>query len=218
MSITRADINKMTPEIEQFCTALWDEMKLQDGTPFGRSTPERPIIQIGGSLGNWGPLSYDPSLGYVFHNVYNSTGSGSFSYTLPSGASVPCIAPPYGGLVAVDVNRGELAWSVPLGTNQALAELGEVGLKAGVANIGGNIATAGGVVFVGATIDRRFRAFDSKTGQELWVTELPANAHSTPITYMGDDGSQYIVVAAAGGGPTSRNMAVSDSLIAYKLP
>ena len=218
MSVTRADINKMTPEIETFCTEAWDANKFQDGGPYARNTPERPIIQITGSLGNWGPLAYDASLGYVFHNVTNSPGSADFSYTLPSGASVPCIAPPYGALVAVDVNRGELAWSVPLGTNQALAELGEMGLKTGVPNIGGTIATAGGVVFVGATVDRRFRAFDSKTGRELWDTELPANGHATPITYMGKDGSQYVLIAAAGGGPAARNMAVSDSLIAYKLP
>jgi quinoprotein glucose dehydrogenase len=117
----------------------------------------------------------------------------------------------------VDVNKGELAWSVPLGTNQALAELGEVGLKTGVANIGGTIATANGVVFVAATVDRRFRALDSKTGRELWVTDLPANGHATPMTYMGKDGAQYVVTAAAGGGPAARNMAVSDSLVAYRL-
>ena len=120
--------------------------------------------------------------------------------------------------MAVDVNKGEIAWKAPLGTNQALAELGEIGLKTGVPNIGGTIATAGGVVFIGATVDRRFRAFDSKTGRELWVTELPANGHATPITYMGKDGSQYVIIAAAGGGPAARNMAVSDSLIAYRLP
>jgi quinoprotein glucose dehydrogenase len=218
MAVTRADINKMTPEIEKACTELWDTKKLQDGAPFGRSTAERPIVQIGGSLGNWGPLAYDDSLGYVFHNVTNSAGSNDFSYKLPSGATVPCIAPPYGSLVAVDVNQGEIAWTSPLGTNQALAELGDVGLRTGLPNIGGTIATAGGVVFVAATVDKRFRAFDSKTGKELWVTDLPANGHATPITYRGKDGKQYVIIAAAGGGPAARNMAVSDSLIAYKLP
>jgi quinoprotein glucose dehydrogenase len=91
-------------------------------------------------------------------------------------------------------------------------------LNAGVPNIGGTLATASGLVFVGATTDRRFRAFDSKTGKELWVTDLPANAHATPVTYMGKDGSQYVVIAAAGGGPAARNQPVSDALIAYKLP
>jgi quinoprotein glucose dehydrogenase len=119
--------------------------------------------------------------------------------------------------VAVDVNRGEIAWSVPLGYNTALAELGEVGVKTGVPNIGGSVATATGLVFIGATIDRQFRAFDARSGKELWVTDLPANAHSTPTTYMGKDGSQYVVVAAAGGGPAARNQPVSDALVAFKL-
>src|ERR1041384_1876496 len=112
---------------------------------------------------------------------------------------------------------GNTAWSVPLGINEELAELGEVGLKSGIRNIGGSIATASGLVFIGATVDRRFRAFDAKTGKELWVTELPANGNATPITYMGKDGVQYVVIVAAGGGPAARGMATSDSVIAFKL-
>jgi quinoprotein glucose dehydrogenase len=178
---------------------------------------ERPIVQVTASLGHWAPLAYDPTLGYVFNTVNNSTGPAAFAYKLPSGATVPCVAPPYGALVAIDVNKGEIAWSVPLGTNRTLAELGEVGLRTGVPNIGGTLATASGLVFVGATVDRRFRAFDSNTGKELWVIDLPANAHATAVTYMGTDGAQYVVIAAAGGGPAARNQAVSDALIAYKL-
>ena len=78
MSVTRADLNKMTPEIEKFCAEAWDTKKLQDGAPYGRSSAERPIVQIGGSLGNWGPLAYDESLGYVFHNVTHATGGADF--------------------------------------------------------------------------------------------------------------------------------------------
>jgi quinoprotein glucose dehydrogenase len=130
---------------------------------------------------------------------------------------VSCIAPPYGALVAVNVNSGDIAWSVPLGINQELAEFGEVGLRSGTRNIGGSITTASGLVFIGATVDQRFRAFDAKTGKELWVTELPANGNATPITYMGKDGAQYVVIAAAGGGPAARGQPVSDALIAYKL-
>src|SRR5205814_5342224 len=144
-------------------------------------------------------------------------GAGAFSYRPRSGKTVRCGAPPYGALVAVDANSGEIAWSVPLGINEDLAELGEIGLKSGIRNIGGSIATGSGLVFIGATVDKRFRAFDAKTGKELWVTELPANGHATPITYMGKDGVQYLVIAAGGGGPAARNMAVSDSVVAYKL-
>ena len=127
------------------------------------------------------------------------------------------MAPPYGALTAVDVNTGNIAWSVPLGINEELAELGEVGLKSGIRNIGGSIATAGGLVFIGATVDHKFRAFEAKTGKELWVADLPANGNSTPMTYMGKNGVQYVVIPAAGGGPAARGQRVSDALVAFKL-
>jgi quinoprotein glucose dehydrogenase len=132
---------------------------------------------------------------------------------------VPCYAPPYGALVAVDVNKGEVAWSSTLGINESLAELGDVGLKSGTKNLGGNIATASGLVFIGATNDRRIRAFDAKTGAELWVAELPAGGYATPITYLGKDGMQYVVIAASGGGPASTaTTPISDALMAFRLP
>jgi glucose dehydrogenase/type 1 glutamine amidotransferase len=265
LGMTRADINKMTPEIEKFCTDFWDQNHIVPSGPFDRPSQDQAMVTFGAPVGGWGPLSFNPQLGYVFLNVTNSGnyhpagapvargfglgnagedappaagrgggragggagggrggggsggGTGAFSYRLPSGKTVPCIAPPYGGLVAVDMNSGEIAWSVPLGINEELAELGEVGLKSGIRNIGGSIATASGLVFIGATVDRRFRAFDAKTGKELWVTELPANGNATPITYMGKDGAQYVVIAAGGGGPAARGMAVSDAVVAFKL-
>ena len=101
---------------------------------------------------------------------------------------------------AVNVNTGEIAWRVPLGSFEDLDALGV--LKTGTPNVGGSIATAGGLVFIGAISDSRFRAFDSKTGQEVWVTKLNDVAQSVPITYLGKNGKQYIaVMAAAAGGP-----------------
>ncbi len=124
-----------------------------------------------------------------------------------------CVAPPWGELVAVNANTGDIAWRVPLGT---FDELAAKGLKTGAPNLGGGITTAGNLIFIGATIDSRFRAFDARNGRELWVTKIDAPAHSIPSTYMGADGRQYVVVAAGGGGflrdPTS------DALIAYALP
>jgi quinoprotein glucose dehydrogenase len=74
-------------------------------------------------------------------------------------------------------------------------------------------------VFIGATNDRRFRAFDSRTGEELWVTELPLSAHAVPITYAGDDGKQYVAVVAAGGTSVDdAGAADAQSVIAYALP
>ena len=86
---------------------------------------------------------------------------------------MPCWAPPYGELVAVNVNTGKIAWKSTLGIKESAAEFGEPALKSGARNIGGSIATAGGLVFIGATNDHRFRAFDAKTGAELWTARCP---------------------------------------------
>jgi len=87
----------------------------------------------------------------------------------------------------------------------------------GAPNIGGSIVTAGGLVFIGGTNDKRFRAFDARTGAELWVTRLEASAHATPVTYRGPrTGRQYVVVAAGGGGQFDRDQ--SDVVAAYALP
>jgi quinoprotein glucose dehydrogenase len=98
----------------------------------------------------------------------------------------------------VNVNTGEIAWRVPLGVFDDLKARGFD--KTGSPNIGGTIATAGGVIFIGATIDKRFRAFDSRTGARLWETTLDASAHATPMTFMGRDKRQYVVIAASGDG------------------
>jgi glucose dehydrogenase len=85
----------------------------------------------------------------------------------------------------------------------------------GAPNIGGSIATAGGLVFIAATNDSRFRAFDAGSGRELWSTILDASGHATPATYLGADGRQYVVIAAGGGGFFGSKAA--DSLIAFAL-
>jgi quinoprotein glucose dehydrogenase len=87
----------------------------------------------------------------------------------------------------------------------------------GTSNLGGSIVTAGGLVFIGATNDSRFRAFDKDTGKEIWVTKLPASAHATPMTFRGaKTGKQFVVIAAGGG--NKYNTTFSDSLIAFALP
>jgi glucose dehydrogenase len=109
----------------------------------------------------------------------------------------PAIAPPWGTLNAIDLNTGEYLWKIPLGE---YPELAATGLKdTGTENYGGPIVTAGGIVFIGATVyDRKVRAFDSATGAQLWEATLPFAATATPATYM-IDGTQYIVIAAGGG-------------------
>lgn len=126
----------------------------------------------------------------------------------------PAIAPPWGTLNAIDLKTGKYLWKIPLGEYPDLAR---DGLKnTGSESYGGPIVTAGGVVFIGATVyDRKFRAFNSRSGELLWETELPYAGVATPSTYM-IDGRQYVVIAASGGrdpkGP------VGGAYVAFALP
>ena len=124
-----------------------------------------------------------------------------------------CSEPPWGELVAVSANTGDIAWRVPLGS---FPELEAKGIKTGTPVAGGAITTAGNLIFIGATIDRKFRAFDARDGRELWSDDLPASAHGTPTTYLGRDGKQYVVVGANGG--SFFGSPSSDEVIAYTLP
>ena len=126
----------------------------------------------------------------------------------------PAITPPWGTLSAIDLNTGEYLWKIPLGEYPALTAegLGNTGSE----NYGGPILTAGGLIFIGATsYDRKFRAFDSHTGQLLWETELPFAAGATPATYS-VDGKQYVVIAASGG--RDPKSPVGGMYIAFSLP
>jgi glucose dehydrogenase len=121
----------------------------------------------------------------------------TFSADAGNGLGVlPCQKPPWGTLNAVNANTGEIVWRVPLGITEGLpAGKQHTGRAGGLA---GPTATAGGLVFIGAVSDNRFRAFASKTGKELWVTKLSGRATADPITYMGKNGKQYVAVVAAG--------------------
>jgi quinoprotein glucose dehydrogenase len=131
-------------------------------------------------------------------------------------SSWPCQKPPWGTLTAVNAATGEFAWQVRLGITD---ELPEGKKNTGRITMGGSIATAGGLVFIGASNDRRFRAFDSKNGKELWVTKLDYSALSVPMTFEGRNGKQYVAVTAAGGGGiTDPNPANTESLYVFALP
>ncbi len=126
----------------------------------------------------------------------------------------PCVAPPWAAVVAVDLETGDILWQSTLGVLDALMPI-PIPLKWGTASFGGPIATAGGLVFVGATQDNRFRAFDIDTGEELWSARLPTGAFAIPMTYEAD-GRQYVVIAA-GGHPFIYPFP-GDYLTAFALP
>ena len=111
------------------------------------------------------------------------------------GDTWPCQKPPWGRLVAVNANTGDIAWQVTVGVTD---ELPEGKRNTGRGGVAGPIVTAGGLVFLGATSDQRFRAFDAKTGNELWAAKLEYTANAVPITYRGKNGKQYVAVLAAG--------------------
>jgi len=233
------DFYNLTPDHAAYCKGLWKDNAMYTKGPYTPPDVEGTMLTFPSTLGggNWSGFSYDPTLGLAFTSVMNigqvakmvqGTSRGSTVPTWvrrsPWGGAVgrfwnpetkiPCSAGPFGELVAVDVNKGEVAWKVPIGFFQALKDKGFD--KTGTLNIGGSIATAGGVIFIGATIDCRFRAFESKTGRQLWETELPACAHTTPMTFLGKDGRQYVVVAAGGG--SFLGAAPGSNILAFALP
>jgi quinoprotein glucose dehydrogenase len=131
----------------------------------------------------------------------------------PSG--LPCVPPPWGSLEAIDLKSGTRAWSVPLGNPAGLKpELGRLPEPpTGLPNLGGPIITAGGLVFIGAAMDRALRAFDVETGRELWKGPLPGGARATPMTYEAG-GRQFVVVVVGG----SEDWGKGDYVVAFALP
>jgi len=127
---------------------------------------------------------------------------------------VPCSQPPWGRLHAVDMVKGEILWQVPLGTIEDIAPAFVPNLELGVPGIGGPIVTAGGLVFIGASVDDYIRGFNIKTGEEVWKARLPAGGQATPMTYV-VDGKQYIVISA--GGHKGAGTTPGDYVIAFTL-
>ena len=230
---TKVQLYHDTPEHAAWCKAYVDDnhmMLAQE--PYTPPAFNRYSVNLPGTHGgvNYAGGTFDPTLGLFVVNVNNLgqpmrivpdeaggfTNSGPFAGTVRfwnPDKHLPCTEPPWGELVAIDVNRGKIAWRSVLGVTDNLPEGNQ---RTGRPGLGGPISTAGGLTLIGATDDSRFRAFDTKTGQELWTYHLPASAVSTPITYTSEQGKQYVAVVATGGG-LLRAPLLSDELIAFTI-
>jgi glucose dehydrogenase len=229
----RDEITKFTPEQQKYCENLFKDA--QNDGPFAPVRMTDTVVFPGPDGGfNWGGGSYDPTLGYYFINSHDRgavqkmvaqvaaaerpkgqiSGAGDASqmpFIRKNAGSItnpatgwPCQSPPWGELFAINVNTGDVAWRIPFGRVESLEKIGV--MNTGSYNIGGSVATASGLLFIGATDDQRFHAYESKSGKLLWETKLPANGTANPITYLGKDGKQYVVIAA------------QETLVAYRLP
>ena len=236
--MTRKDIADLSPESQKFCQDLYDKaVNLGPYTPYQMvPTLEFPSSEGGGG---WAGVAFDPDRGLIFANPrsvgliaqlepYMSNGvlPSYFKSKTPyifyaDKEGYPCNAPPWGQLFAINANTGDIVWHEPLGVYKELEARGIKGTGTGT-NEGAPIATQTGVLFIGGTADNTFRAFDSATGKELWSATLDQSALSTPLTYQGANGYQYVVAVSGGGQafwehPRPKGQKVV-SLVAFALP
>jgi quinoprotein glucose dehydrogenase len=226
-TFTEADLSTRTPEVAAELRERFRGYK--PGSTFTPPSLEGTVT-IPGLLGgaNWSGASFDPASGLLFVNVNNlpyvltikqAAADAGYPYGITGynhfrdREGYPAVAPPWGELVAVDLNAGEIRWKKTLGEYPRLVKQGLA--NTGTENIGGTIVTAGGLVFIGATKDEKFRAFDSATGEVLWEHQLEAGGYATPATYS-VNGRQFVVIAAGGGGKMATNS--SDAFVAFALP
>ena len=228
-----ASLSQVSPEHEKWCDAyVKDNNILLSDVPYLPPQLNRYDVTLPATQGgvNYSGGAFDPRLGLFVVNVNNlgqpvrivRNPDGSYSNSGPLAGlnrfwdpsnHLPCTPTPWGQLVAVDVNTGRIAWRSTLGVTDSLPEGKQ---DTGRPGLGGPIVTASGLTLIGATDDGRFRAFDTRTGKELWTFKLPASAEAIPITYAAD-GKQYIAVVATGGGLIGAPL-LSDTVMAFALP
>lgn len=219
------DVTDISPEAHAYVLAQVQNYRLG---PLFTPPSLQGSIMMPGNLGgaNWSGGSYDPETGMLYVNSNNfpkiiqltPSEPGSlfpFSYTiedLTDQEGYPGGKPPWGQLSAINLRTGTIRWQSTLGEFPELTARGIA--PTGTPNLGGSIVTAGGLLFIGATKDEKFRAFHKSTGQLLWQFSLPAAAHATPATYMAN-GKQYVVIAAGGARLNTRP---GDAFVAFALP
>jgi quinoprotein glucose dehydrogenase len=216
-----------------------------DGMFTPPSTQGTIIYPFTGGGTNWGGLAFDAARQVVYVNTTSAlhlvtlipaakvaaakaaepdaeigpqTGApfGMRRVIMRSSLGLPCNPPPWGQLHAIDMWTGKILWEVPLGTTRDLAPGSQLLLgNIGVPNFGGPIATASGLVFIGAAMDDYLRAFDAGSGRQLWRARLPAGGQATPMTYVWK-GRQYVVIAT--GGHAKSDTRRGDQVMAFALP
>lgn len=222
-----ADATDIAPQNRAF---VLEKMKmLRTGRAHNPPSEQGSIVVPGFHGGaTWSGASFDPDTGLLYVNTNNQPNIITL-VPQPDGSKhrfgitgynkfldqegYPAIKPPWGQLSAVDLNRGEIVWQSVLGEYPELTARGVP--QTGTENFGGTIVTAGGLVFIAATRDEKFRAFDKRTGRVVWEIKLPAGGYATPCTYTWK-GRQYVVIPASGGGKLRTPTA--DSVIAFALP
>jgi quinoprotein glucose dehydrogenase len=229
MSFDMSELAQITPEHTAACAAV----AAKDGGAVGSKMFEplradKPQVRFPGGAGGpeWGGMTFDPKNGLLIFGANQigyleklvKTANGDWSMTggrfVDPKTRNPCQKTPWGELIAINVNTGDVAWRSILGVTDNFPEGKQ---NTGRAGNGGPISTAGGVTFIGGTDDQRFRAFETKTGKELWTYKFDYSAHANPMTYQGKDGRQYVAIVSTGGSylgsPTG-----GDSLVAFALP
>ena len=229
-SMTAAELTEVTPESRADCLATTEGAKLDVKLYDPLSEQDQALFPGLNGGANYGGASFDPGKGLLFVNTMDVGGlfrlvkrREGASYALRAkkyefftdANGYPCQRPPWGSLYAVDLSSGDIRWRATLGEFDELKARGIP--KTGAPNIGGTIVTDGGLVFVAATNDRKFRAFDRDTGEELWMASLPASGFATPATYLGPKSGRQFVVIAAGGG-NKYDKVFSGKIVAFALP
>ena len=231
-ALTEADVWGPTPEAREQCLTQFRKFR-HDGIftpPSMEGTLMYPFY--GGGM-NWGGVTFDPQRQLLFVNTMQMAAwvklrkrgptevSGNMRGTpyvmdraVWVGASgLPCVKGPWGMMRAIDLATGTVRWEHPLGVEPKSSPGSEVATW-GTPNVGGSLATAGGLVFISAARDELLRAFDSETGKELWKAKLPGGGQATPMTFrLG--GTQYVVIAAGGHGDYGTG--ITDRVVAYTL-
>ena len=232
-TISRDNLYKGEPQLQSYCEHLVDDNNMKLGGPYMPIAFNRYSISPPGPAGGinfWGG-SYDPKLHLFISNANNIfqpmrmilrpdgsyVNSGPLAGTRRFGdpdRKLLCGPTPWGQLVAVNMDTGDIAYRKTLGVSDMLPP----GMQdTGRASSGGVVLTASGLTFVGGTDDFRFRAFATATGDKLWEIKLPSSIETTPITYMGADGRQFVTVVSTGGGLTGSEV-TNDEIIAFALP